>query len=132
MFIRSAGFAGTILLAAGLAQAAVIHVSLQGDDSAAGDSWATAKRTIQAAVDVAGYADTVLISNGIHVLTNTIRIEHDVGELRSLDGRNVIIDGNHQVPCLAANKRVNLHGLTFRNGKGTGPTETGGQVPKVV
>jgi parallel beta-helix repeat protein len=103
-------------LAAGLLDAATIYVSVNGDDASGGDSWATAKRTIQAGVNAAVGDDVVMISNGVYVLTNSVRIDHYIGELRSLNGRNVIIDGNSSVRCLLAEKNVTVRGLTFRNG----------------
>ena len=36
------------------------------DDSGDGLSWATAKQTIQAAVDLAADGDTVLVTNGVY------------------------------------------------------------------
>ena len=116
MHIKLIAFTAALFLAAGRIDAATVYVSLQGDDASAGDSWAAAKRTIQAGVDAAAGDDVVMISNGVYVLSSTIVIDHWIGELRSLSGRNVIIDGNNSCRCLTAEKNVTVRGLTFRNG----------------
>ena len=46
------------------------HVRTDGDDSADGLSWATAKQTIEAAVAAAGGAGTIILSNGVHNVTS--------------------------------------------------------------
>ena len=48
------------------AGAATWSVATNGNDSAAGTSWGTAKQTIQAAVDHATNDDSVLVSNGVY------------------------------------------------------------------
>ena len=116
MRIKLIAYIAVLFLAAGLIDAATVYVSLQGDDAATGDSWTAAKRTIQAGVNAAAGDDVVMISNGVYVLSSTITIDHWIGELRSLSGRNVIIDGNNNVRCLTAEKYVTVRGLTFRNG----------------
>lgn len=55
-----------LFLLAQTAQAATWYVATNGNDAAAGTNWAAAKRTIQAAVDVAASNDTVLVSNGVY------------------------------------------------------------------
>ena len=50
---------------ASLSHAATYYVIPNGNDSSAGTSWATAKRTIQAAIDIAAANDTVTVTNGI-------------------------------------------------------------------
>lgn len=53
-------------LPAGDVHAATFYVKTNGNDVAAGTSWATAKQTIQAAVNLAVDGDTVLVSNGTY------------------------------------------------------------------
>lgn len=58
-----------IALAAAMAvpgRAAIWYVATNGLDAAAGTNWATARQTIQAAVDAATAGDTVLVSNGLY------------------------------------------------------------------
>ena len=77
--------------------AITIHVDAsRPDDSGNAASWATAKRTIQAGVDLAVVAgDTVLVTNGVyetgtrvppgHLLPNRVVITNDI-EVRSVNG----------------------------------------------
>lgn len=44
----------------------VYYVAPSGNDAAPGDTWSTAKQTIQAAVDAAVAGDTVWVSNGVY------------------------------------------------------------------
>ncbi len=108
--------------------AATVYVSRKGNDAAAGDSWAAAKRTIQAGVDAASAADTVLVSNGVYVLSDTIRVEHPIGELRgwSAWATMTVIDGSNAVPCLTASTNLTVRGLTFRRGYAGGNGGHGG------
>ena len=46
--------------------AVVWHVAPNGSDSALGTNWATAKQTLQAAVDAATTNDSVLVTNGVY------------------------------------------------------------------
>jgi hypothetical protein len=73
-------------------------------DAGDGLSWATAKRTIQAAVDVARDGDTVLVTNGVynsgvrvtpgHTLNNRVLVSRAV-TVRSVNGPEVtIIEGS--------------------------------------
>jgi hypothetical protein len=48
------------------------YVATNGNDTANGLSWATAKRTIQAAVDLTAAGDTVLVSNGVYATGGAI------------------------------------------------------------
>ena len=88
------------------------------DDSGSGKSWATAKRTIQAAVDIAGSSDTVAVRDGIYgpvVTTNTVRI-------RSVNGaESTVIDGGGFGRCAALGtpgdyEGATLIGFTLRRG----------------
>mgnify|MGYP000930251120 CR=1 FL=1 len=47
-------------------EAATWFVKTNGNDAAPGTNWASAKQTIQAAVDAAAASDTVLVSNGVY------------------------------------------------------------------
>lgn len=45
---------------------AIYYVSTTGDDEANGYSWATAKRTIQAAVDIVAVGSTIVVDDGVY------------------------------------------------------------------
>src|SRR5213594_2733475 len=50
------------------------YVSPNGTDANAGTSWASAKQTAQAAVNAATDGDTVLLSDGVYLLTSPVKI----------------------------------------------------------
>jgi len=52
--------------------AATFYVKTNGNDAAVGTNWVTAKRTIQAAVNLAVNGDTVLVSNGTYSTGTTV------------------------------------------------------------
>ncbi len=105
----------------------------RSDDSGAGTSWVTAKRTIQAAVNLAAVGDTVLVTNGLYIIGTTptpggtlpcrLVISKAV-TVRSVNGRDVTIiegSGNNEyakstaVRCVYMNGGV-LDGFTLRRG----------------
>lgn len=113
-----------LLLSASLAmQASAIttyHVSdSSGSDAAAGTNWATAKQTIQAAVNAASSNDIVLVTNGVYqtggysldpnldFIINRVVISKPL-TLQSVNGPEVTIiqgvqdtgDGDNSVRCL--------------------------------
>ena len=61
---------GLVVWMAPLADAATVYVKPGGNDANNGLSWNTAKKTIQAGVDAAGYKGLVIVTNGTYV-------EHD-------------------------------------------------------
>lgn len=78
--------AALLVPACGTALAATsYHVTPQGSDAADGLSWATAKLTIQAAVDAAATGDEVVVSNGIYGVSAAVNIAKGVA-VRSLAG----------------------------------------------
>ncbi len=67
----------TVLLAALSAFSSEYYVDAsRPDDSGAATNWATAKQTIQAAVDVATDGDTVLVTNGVYDIGGAIAPEY--------------------------------------------------------
>jgi len=87
---RSRSWITGMLLAGGLAgavQAATPYFvdSARLDDAGDGQTWETAKKTIQAAVNLTGAGDTVWVTNGTYSVTNQITITNAVS-LRSING----------------------------------------------
>ena len=120
--------------AAGPARAAEWFVATNGSDAAAGTSWATAKLTIQAAVDVAVSNDTVWVSNGVYAtggravygsMTNRVVIDKPIA-VQSVNGPAVTVikgawdpvvtNGNAAVRCAYVGTNATLIGFTLTNG----------------
>ena len=90
------------------------------DDEGDGFSWETAKRTIQAAVDVAEVGDTVTVTNGVYAPVATA----NKGMLiQSVNGASsTVIDGGSSTRCAtlgtaAGNTNTTLVGFTLRSGR---------------
>jgi predicted outer membrane repeat protein len=104
-------------------RAATYCVATNGDDGNDGSDWAHPMKTINAAVlNYAGPGDTVLVSNGVYVLSATIGLTGKGNlHLRSwnhgaLDPTNTIIDGNATVlGLLAWNGSPTIEGFTVSN-----------------
>ena len=88
-----------------------------GDDANNGQSWATAKKTIQAGVDIAANGDAVLVTNGTYVLTNQISISNAVS-VQSVNGaESTTVNGNSLVRCFyISHPNASLDGFTIRGG----------------
>jgi hypothetical protein len=121
----------------GLAQsgwAATWYVATSGNDAASGTNWATAKQSIQAAIDAAAANDTVVVSNGVYetggrvvygAMTNRVAITKAV-TVRSLNGPAVTIikgardpvttNGNAAVRCAYVGAIAVLADFTLTNG----------------
>ena len=103
------------------------------DDGGDGASWAAAKRTIQAAEDLAADGDTVLVTNGVYSegsavtpgysLSNRVAVTNRI-TLRSVNGAGVtVIEGSGSgayatpsaVRCVFMSRGV-LDGFTLRGG----------------
>ncbi|NLF39796.1 PKD domain-containing protein [bacterium] len=114
--------------------AATFHVSdATGNDASNGLSWATAKKTIQAAVDAASNNDLVLVANGVYAtgarpwagvsgtLSNRVIIDKAL-TVQSVNGpeATVILGagplGNGAVRCVAMTNGAALEGFTITNG----------------
>lgn len=113
--------------------AAIWYVATNGNDSAAGTNWLTAKQTIQAAIDIAVSNDTVLVSNGVYAtggvtnypapsaLTNRVAINKPL-TVQSLNGPAVtIIQGmktyaNDSIRCVYVGNNAVLSGFTLSSG----------------
>ena len=87
----------------------------RSDDSGDGLSWATAKKTIQAAVDICEDGSTVWVDNGTYSLSSTLDITNDIS-VCSISGPDVtILDGNRSVRCVYMTAGT-LSGVTLING----------------
>ena len=114
------------------AMATTWYVATNGNDGAAGTDWATAKATIQAAINAAGTGDTVLVSNGVYqtggqtvppsLLTNRVVIDKPL-TVQSLNGPDVTTirgnkpNGDAAVRCVwMTSNGTALIGFTLTNG----------------
>lgn len=115
--------------------AAVYHVdAARPDDAGDGASWATAKKTIQAAVDASTTGDTVLVTNGVYNtgvrptpnydLNNRVLISKAI-TVRSVNGSAVtFIEGSgtnffgtaSAIRCVYLSNNAKLEGFTLRHG----------------
>ncbi len=66
------------------------YVTTNGSDSADGQSWETAKLTIQAALSDAASGSTVLVSNGIYSIASQIAVTNGV-TVRSVNGADYTV-----------------------------------------
>jgi parallel beta-helix repeat protein len=134
LFRARAAAVGAVLALLQAAQAATWYVSTNGNDFAAGTNWATAKQTIQAAINRAGSHDTVLVSNGVYAtggrvvygaMTNRIAITKPI-TVQSVNGPEVTIilgawhpgttNGDTAIRCAYVTNGAVLAGFTLTNG----------------
>ena len=110
---------------AGVTFAATRYVdAAREDDSGDGSSWETAKKTIQAAIDIAGKNDTVLIAKGTYLISSTLTMltgDNKHIELRGATGKpaDVVVDAQGLCPCLTNTAAMILNSITFQNGRST-------------
>ena len=87
------------------------------DDSGSAISWASAKQTIQAAVDLTRDGDTVWVTNGTYVLSSKISVTNAIA-VQSANGSDVtIVSGNSSNSCFVLSNACDISGLTIKNGK---------------
>lgn len=88
------------------------------DDSGDGRSWETAKRTIQAAVDLAAAGDSIAVTNGIYPPITTANKLLIINSVNGAAG--AIIDGGGSQRCATLGSHsetaTQLCGFTLRNG----------------
>jgi len=100
--------------------AANYYVSTNGNDANSGATWALAKKTIQAGVDLTSNGDAVWVTNGTYVLTNQISISKGI-TVQGVNGAlSTIVNGNYPVTsnrCFSLSKtNTILDGFTIING----------------
>jgi len=93
------------------------------DDSAEGTTWATAKKTIQGAVNAAADGDRIIVTDGVYTasayLGNVVTIDKLL-DIQSVSGASkTIIDGGQNNRCVCvgpAYTNTTLQGFTLQNG----------------
>jgi hypothetical protein len=113
---------GVALVASGVcALGTTYYVTPGGADGNTGTSWAQAKQTIQAGVDVAAIAgDEVVVSNGTYILAAAISVPRAI-TIRGFTGNpaDVVVNGNGAVRgfTLTAAAQISgfvaVHGVSF-------------------
>jgi len=119
-FLKKALFLTALFFLTNTVSATTYYADVsRSDDSGAGTSWATAKHTIQAAVDLASDGDTVWMTNGTYssggAADGRIRITKNI-TVQSVNGPDVtIIDGGGSLRCASLTHGV-LSGVTLMSG----------------
>ncbi len=120
-----------LIVLANVSMGATHYVSSTGSHTSPYDTWATAATNIQDAVDVAIAGDTVLVADGVYVLSSQISITNAIS-LVSQNNQGATIDGNGSVRCLRITASdVQVDGFRIQNGtvnKGTGGPAYGGNL----
>ncbi len=93
-------------------------VAVSGSDTNNGDSWATAKQTIQAAIDsIDAYGGRVLVSNGIYHLSTGIVVSNDISILGVNGADTTYVDAGSTNRCFnLGDYSCMISGLTLTNG----------------
>lgn len=121
----------SLFLLSAIGQAATFYVSPTGDDANDGSSWAAAKKTIQAAVDLTENGDCVFVTNGLYyvggrptpgyslanrlVITNAITVRSVNGpQYTSIAGAGPY--GSSAVRCVYLTGGGEISGFTMTNG----------------
>jgi hypothetical protein len=103
------------------ARATDYFVAPSGNDASNGLSWATAKATIQAAVNVATNGDTVRVTNGTFSLASQVLVTNAL-TIVSVNGPDATIvrgpggSANDANRCFTITNGVTLDGFTITNG----------------
>ena len=132
---RTAGVLAACLLGVAQLEAATVHVSTAGNDGNNGQTWATAKKTVQAGLNAAASGDQVWVAAGTYVENITLKSEVGLyggfagtGTETDLVQRNwavnvTVLDGNQAgsvvTAPLGATATTRIDGFTIRNGGGT-------------
>lgn len=108
----------------------------RADDSGTGLSWASAKKTIQAAVDLTKDGDQVIVTNGTYALASEISVDTAI-TIQSVNGpESTAVDGQALVRGFnLSNTGCILSGLTITNGyssKYGGAIYCSGSAPVII
>jgi hypothetical protein len=111
-----------VLLSVTTSQATIRYVAQDGS-GAGGLSWATAHRTIDAAIQAASAGDEIRVKQGIYGLSSLINVSKavlivggysGVGDMRDPDAYTTTIDGQNAVGhCLDISANAQVYGFTF-------------------
>jgi hypothetical protein len=93
-----------------------MHVAPFGNDSNSGLTWGSAKATLQGGVDAAVDGGTVLVSNGIYVVSNEVLVTKDIGIYAINGPQETIVDGGGSSRCFSLVSTCVVSGLTVTNG----------------
>jgi parallel beta-helix repeat protein len=103
-----------------------VYVSVStGNDENDGQSWSTAKQTIQAAIDIA--TDTVRVSNGVYLVTSEISSPGAVYIVSANGPEYTTVDGGGVTRCFNLSAFSKLSGFTVTGGT-TPVDESGGGI----
>ena len=98
-------------------QSDTIHIATNGNDSASGVSWATAKKTIDAALSAALDGQTIILSNGVYQLKSTVTITKAVTLTGFGGAENTVISTTNNIQLLTISKAAAVvKDLTFAGG----------------
>ncbi len=123
--VTGGGVARTCTVVQARAQTCSWYVATNGNDEADGTTWATAKATIQAAVDAALESDTVWVSNGVYATgggragigtwPNRVTIDKAiiVRSVHGAEATQIVGDG---MRCVFVTNGATLIGFTLTNG----------------
>lgn len=98
-------------------QAITWYVAPTGNDGQDGTNWPTALATISNAIFKASETHTILVSNGVYTVTNTLRISKAI-TLRGLNGAaETSINGGGSTQCVSIEAAATLEGFSVTNGR---------------
>jgi len=117
-----------ILLSSTDARAATFYVSTNGLHKTPFASWTDAATNIQSAVDLSGNNDTVLVSNGLYILSSQLVIDQAIILISVSGPDETTIDANDDFRCVyVSSPNAEIDGFTVQRGfvSGEWPTNAG-------
>jgi len=92
-----------------------------GSETPPYDTWATAAKSIQPAVDYAVEGNVVIVTNGVYTLSSYIMLATNNIILKSVNGaENTVIDGNLSTRCIYLKGSSVIDGFLIRNADSSG------------